>query len=49
VGLGSKALCLREAIDCGYQRMDFLRGDEPYKYDLGGQDRPIYRMTARRS
>jgi CelD/BcsL family acetyltransferase involved in cellulose biosynthesis len=24
---------------------DFLRGDEPYKYDLGGQDTHVYRLT----
>jgi CelD/BcsL family acetyltransferase involved in cellulose biosynthesis len=48
VGLASKALCLREAIESGYQRIDFLRGHEPYKYDLGGKDRTIYRVVVRR-
>ena len=27
----STILCLRQAIDEGHQRLDFLRGDEPYK------------------
>ena len=28
--------------------LDFLRGDEPYKYDLGAQDQEIYRLRLRR-
>jgi CelD/BcsL family acetyltransferase involved in cellulose biosynthesis len=43
VGLLSKAACLRHAIDDGRQHLDFLRGSEPYKYDLGGQDVRVYR------
>jgi CelD/BcsL family acetyltransferase involved in cellulose biosynthesis len=27
---------------------DFLRGSESYKYDMGGQDTPVYRMEIRR-
>ncbi|MCX6020415.1 MAG: GNAT family N-acetyltransferase, partial [Chloroflexi bacterium] len=42
VGLLLKALCIREAITSGKVIFDFLRGDEPYKYDLGGKDIPIY-------
>ena len=38
VGLLSKAACLRHAIDDGRKHLDFLRGSEPYKYDLGGND-----------
>lgn len=49
VGLLSKALALRKAIEEGKQRFDFLRGREPYKYDLGATDRPVYRCTVRRS
>ena len=49
VGLASKALCLRDAIESGYHCVDFLRGDEPYKYHLGGQDQTIYRCVIRRS
>ena len=49
VGLLSKALALRKAIEEGKRRFDFLRGPEPYKYDLGAMDRPVYRCTVRRS
>lgn len=48
VGLLSKALCLRDAIEQGRRRLDFLRGDESYKHDLGGKDQPIYRCLIRR-
>jgi CelD/BcsL family acetyltransferase involved in cellulose biosynthesis len=48
VGLVSKALCLRWAIDNGKKGLDFLRGNEPYKYDLGAQDRQIFRLVVRR-
>ncbi len=33
--------CIRRAIALGFKTYDFLRGDEPYKYVLGGQDQPI--------
>jgi CelD/BcsL family acetyltransferase involved in cellulose biosynthesis len=49
VGLLLKAFCLKEAIAAGKKRFDFLRGAEPYKYDLGGQDLPIYRCLVRKS
>lgn len=42
VGLLLKALCIRDAIETGKTVFDFLRGDEPYKYDLGGRDVPIF-------
>jgi CelD/BcsL family acetyltransferase involved in cellulose biosynthesis len=29
--------------------MDFLRGDEAYKYEWGAVDRPIQRMLVRRT
>ena len=48
VGLLVKALCLKDAIECGHQYFDFLRGDEAYKYDLGGKDRVLYRMVVKR-
>ncbi len=48
VGLGSKAMCLQDAIESGHSCVDFLRGHEPYKYDLGGKDRQIYKATIRR-
>ena len=48
VGLVSKALCLRWAIENGKTGLDFLRGNEPYKYDLGAKDQDIYRLIVRR-
>jgi CelD/BcsL family acetyltransferase involved in cellulose biosynthesis len=48
VGLLHKALCIKHAIESGKTRFDFLRGAEPYKYDLGGKDVPIYRFVVRR-
>ncbi|MBI2936309.1 MAG: GNAT family N-acetyltransferase [Chloroflexi bacterium] len=44
VGLLLKAYCLRDAIEQKMTYFDFLRGDEAYKYDLGGQDRKIYEV-----
>ena len=49
VGIVSKALCLQWAIENGKKGLDFLRGDEPYKYDLGATDQEIYRLILRRS
>ena len=43
VGLLLKAYGLRDAIEHGLKEYDFLRGNEPYKYDLGGSDRILYR------
>ena len=43
VGLISKATCLRHAIEDGRKWLDFLRGGEPYKYDLGGKDLHVFR------
>ena len=48
VGLVSKALCLRWAIENGKKGLDFLRGNEPYKYDLGAKDQEIYRLVITR-
>ncbi|HEY8489458.1 MAG TPA: GNAT family N-acetyltransferase [Dehalococcoidia bacterium] len=48
VGLLSKALCVRTALEEGKRALDFLRGDERYKYDLGGRDRRVYRCVLRR-
>jgi CelD/BcsL family acetyltransferase involved in cellulose biosynthesis len=36
----STILCLRQAIDEGHQRFDFLRGDEPYKAHWRATPRP---------
>jgi hypothetical protein len=40
---------LEAAIAGGFRRMDFLRGDEPYKYEWGARDEPIQRLLIRRS
>lgn len=45
VGLLLKVLCLRDAIERGKTRFDFLRGAEPYKYDLGAQDARLYKLV----
>ena len=41
----SKTLLIREAIESGRSCVDFLRGDESYKYDLGGKDQQVYRVV----
>ena len=48
VGLMSKALLIRDAIESGRSCVDFLRGDESYKYDLGGKDQQVYRLVLTR-
>jgi CelD/BcsL family acetyltransferase involved in cellulose biosynthesis len=44
-GILSKALCIKDSIEKGRKRFDFLKGDEVYKYHLGGQELPLYRYT----
>jgi len=39
------AYLIRWATENGIQEFDFMRGDEPYKYKFGGQDRHIFRVT----
>jgi CelD/BcsL family acetyltransferase involved in cellulose biosynthesis len=36
---------VRRLIERGYERLDFLRGDEPYKADWGAKARPLARLT----
>jgi CelD/BcsL family acetyltransferase involved in cellulose biosynthesis len=48
VGLVSKAIALQRAIEAGKRCYDFLRGAEPYKYDLGAKDLAVVRATLRR-
>lgn len=47
VGLVSKASAIRESIERGGKRFDFLRGDEEYKRRLGGVDREVVTMRLR--
>jgi len=42
VGLLSKALGIKDSIQMGSKKWDFLRGGESYKYDLGGREVPLY-------
>ena len=42
VGLLCKVLCLKESIEKGKKKWDFLKGDETYKYQLGGREVPLY-------
>ena len=45
VGLLLKATTIKDAIERGLDSFEFLRGDEQYKYHLGGVDQAVYRMT----
>ncbi len=47
-GIVLLARLIEYAIGCQREWFDFLRGDEPYKYDMGGQDTQVYRMEIRR-
>ncbi|MFC1918670.1 GNAT family N-acetyltransferase [Chloroflexota bacterium] len=42
VGLLCKVLCIKESIERGRKKWDFLKGDETYKYQLGGREVPLY-------
>lgn len=42
VGLLSKILGIRESINAGLKRWDFLKGTEDYKYQLGGREIPLF-------
>ncbi len=42
VGLLCKVLCLKESIERGSEKWSFLKGGETYKYQLGGQEMPLY-------
>jgi CelD/BcsL family acetyltransferase involved in cellulose biosynthesis len=39
------ALLIRRAIEKGCRAFDFMRGDEPYKFQWGGVSEPIVRLT----
>jgi len=49
VGLILIAMCLKDAIEQGLKYFDFLRGPEPYKAHLGGQQRSLYQMVVKKS
>jgi len=42
-GLLSKVLAIKDSIERGIKRFDFLKGAEIYKYHLGGREVPLFR------
>lgn len=42
VGVLSKVLCVRDSIQRGRKRFDYLKGGESYKHHIGGRDIPLY-------
>ncbi len=47
-GITGTAEYLRNRLASGRRRFDFLRGDEPYKYEWGAVDEPIARLLVLR-
>lgn len=43
------ARCIQLALERGRTAFDFLRGNEPYKYEWGAVDEPIQRLLVRRN
>lgn len=48
VGVLLVAMGIRDAIAAGRKRFDFLRGNEPYKYDFGAKDAPVHNLVITR-
>ncbi len=48
LGIASHAFAVRDAIAQRFAVYDLLRGEEPYKYDLGAVDRWLWRLEATR-
>jgi len=48
VGIASKVFCMREAIESGLEAVNFLRGDEEYKFQLGAKASPVTRLVLTR-
>jgi len=42
IGLISKVLCIKDSIQRGRRKFDFLKGGEQYKYHLGGREVPLF-------
>ena len=42
VGLTSKIRCIKDSIQRGRKKFDFLKGAEEYKYRLGGREIPLH-------
>jgi CelD/BcsL family acetyltransferase involved in cellulose biosynthesis len=47
-GIVLMGLLLQDSIDKGRKEFDLMRGDEEYKYHLGGQDRFVVHTTVKR-
>ncbi len=45
VGIISKALCIKDGIQRGRKRFDFLKGEERYKHHLGGREMQLYNCS----
>ena len=45
-GIVLLAFNIRHAIEHGYKYYDFLRGDEPYKYRMGGRETAVMNIRA---
>lgn len=48
VGLLNHALAIKSSIEDGHRVFDFMRGNESYKYHLGGIDRQVFALKATR-
>ncbi|HEX7613436.1 MAG TPA: GNAT family N-acetyltransferase, partial [Candidatus Limnocylindrales bacterium] len=48
-GVVMVACYVQRAIELGRTRLDFLRGNEPYKYEWGAIDSPIERLLVQRT
>lgn len=48
-GVTGTAELIRDRLAAGRRRFDFLRGDEPYKYQWGAVDEPVDRLLVLRS
>lgn len=46
-GLLCKVLSIKDSIQKGKKKYDFLKGDEVYKHRLGGKEIPLYRCQIR--
>jgi CelD/BcsL family acetyltransferase involved in cellulose biosynthesis len=48
-GVVGAASYIRDRVAAGRRRFDFLRGNEPYKYEWGAVDEPIHRLLVVRT
>ena len=48
-GVVMVASYIQRAIELGRNRIDFMRGNEPYKYEWGAKDEPIERLLVQRT